>query len=106
MIIYFDEISMHLSMAIELYDKPPVSEIRNVGNDGVGSSVSSKKRKGISKYNRPQITSDPLAEVNVCDKELKVVLEMPGVSKEHMNIQAYKNAAEVSRSSANKISSY
>jgi hypothetical protein len=45
MIIYFDEISMHLSMAIELYDKPHVREIRNVGNDGVGSSGSSKKGK-------------------------------------------------------------
>jgi hypothetical protein len=50
MIIYFDEISMHLSMTIELYDKPHVREIRSVGNDGVGndgvgSSVSSKKGK-------------------------------------------------------------
>jgi hypothetical protein len=45
MIIYFDEISLHLPMAIELYDKPHVGEIRNVGDDGVGSSGSSKKGK-------------------------------------------------------------
>ncbi len=45
MIIYFDEISVHLSMTIELYDKPRVREIRNDGNDGVGSSGSSKKGK-------------------------------------------------------------
>ena len=45
MIIYFDEISKHLSMAIELYDKPHVREIHNVGNDGVGSSGSIKKEK-------------------------------------------------------------
>ena len=86
------------SMMVELEDKPHVREIRNVRNDSVGSRRSSKKRKGVSKYNRPQITSErePLAEVNVYDKEVKVVLEMPGVSKEHIKIMAYKNSVEVS----------
>ena len=85
------------SMTIELDDKSRVRS-RNIRNDGVGSSGSSKKRKEVSKYNRPQITSErePLAEVNVYDKEVKVVLEMPGVSKEHIKIQAYKNSVEVS----------
>ena len=85
-------------MMVELEDKPHVREIRNVRNDSVGSSGSSKKRKGVSKYNRPQITSErePLAEVNVYDKEVKVVLEMPGASKEHIKIMAYKNSMEVS----------
>ena len=66
------------SMTIELEDKPRVS------------NRSSKKRKGVSEYNEPQITSEreSLAEVNVYDKEVKVVLEMPGVSKEHIKIQA------------------
>ena len=74
------------SMTIELEDKPRVS------------SRSSKKRKVVSEYNEPRITSErePLAEVNVYDKEVKVVLEMPGVSKEHINIQAYKNSVEIS----------
>jgi HSP20 family molecular chaperone IbpA len=47
---------------------------------------------------RPQITAgrESLAEVNVYDKEVKVVLEMPGVRKEHIRIQAYKNSVEVS----------
>src|SRR5947209_19484507 len=74
------------SMTIELEDKPRVS------------SRSSKKRKEVSEYNEPQITSErePLAEVNVYDKEVKVVLEMPGLSKEHIKIQAYKNSVEVS----------
>ena len=66
--------------------------------NGVGSSESSRKRKGVSKYNIPQITTEreSLAEVNVYDKEVKVVLEMPGVSKEHIKIQAYSNSVEVS----------
>ena len=74
------------SMTIELEDKPCVN------------SRSSKERKVVSEYNELQITSErePLAEVNVYDKEVKVVLEMPGVSKEHIKIQAYKNSVEVS----------
>jgi HSP20 family protein len=86
------------SMTVELDDKPRVRRSRNIRNDGVGSSGNSKKRKEVSKYNGPQITSqrEPLAEVNVYDKEVKVVLEMPGVSKEHIKIQAYKNSVEVS----------
>ena len=85
------------SMTIELDDKPRVRRSRNIRNDG-GSSGSSKKRKQVSKYNRPQITSErePLVEVNVYDKEVKVVLEMPGLSKEHIKIQAYKNSVEIS----------
>ena len=85
------------SMTIELDDKSRVRS-RNIRNDGVGSSGSSKKRKEVSKYNRPQITSErePLVEVNVYDKEVKVVLEIPGLSKEHIKIQAYKNSVEIS----------
>jgi HSP20 family protein len=86
------------SMTIELDDKPRVRRSRNIRHDGVGSSGSSKKRKEVSKYNRPQITSErePLVEINVYDKEVKVVLEMPGLSKEHIKIQAYKNSVEIS----------
>ena len=85
------------SMTIELDDKSRVRS-RNIRNDGVGSRGSSKKRKEVSKYNRPQITSErePLVEVNVYDKEVKVVLEIPGLSKEHIKIQAYKNSVEIS----------
>jgi HSP20 family protein len=86
------------SSFVQLDDKPRVREIRNVRDEGVGSSESSRKRKGVSKYNRPQITTEreSLAEVNVYDKEVKVVLEMPGVRKEHIRIQAYENSVEVS----------
>jgi HSP20 family protein len=81
------------SMTIELDAKPRVREIRNVRNEGVG-----RTRKGVSKYNRPQITTEreSLAEVNVYDKEVKVVLEMPGARKEDIRIQAYGNSVEVS----------
>jgi HSP20 family protein len=73
------------SMTVELGDKPHLS------------NRSSKKMKGVFEYDGPKVTSErePLAEVNVYDKEVKVVLEMPGVSKEHIKIQAYKNSVEV-----------
>jgi len=74
------------SMTVELDDKPHVSN-RN-----------SKKMKGVFEYDGPKVTSErePIAEVNVYDKEVKVVLEMPGVSKEHIKIQACKNSLEIS----------
>ncbi|MDQ6864109.1 MAG: hypothetical protein M3044_09820 [Thermoproteota archaeon] len=59
------------SMTVELDDKPHVS------------NRSSKKMKGVFEYDGPKVTSErePLAEINVYDKGVKVVLEMPGVSK-------------------------
>jgi HSP20 family protein len=94
----FSSLAYRYSMTIELDYKPHVREIRNVRKEGVDSSESSRTRNRISKYNRPQIKAgrESLAEVNVYDKEVKVVLEMPGVRKEHIRIQAYKNSVEVS----------
>jgi len=79
------------SMTIEYDDKP---SIRKIHNEGVDSGESS--RKGVSKYNKQHIASEtePLAEVNIYDKEVKVVLEMPGVTKDHIHIRAYENSVE------------
>ena len=85
------------SMTIEYDDKPRIRKTRKVCNEAVGSGGSSRKREGVSKYNIPHITSerDPLAEVNIYDKEVKVVLEMPGASKGHIKIRAYENSVEI-----------
>jgi HSP20 family protein len=37
----------------------------------------------------------PLADVTTTDKEVKVVVEMPGVSKENIRINAYDTSVEV-----------
>ena len=78
------------SMTIEYDDKP---SIRKIHNEGVGSGGSSRKRQGASEL-RQHIASEreSLAEVNIYDK---VVLEMPGVSKDHINIRAYENSIEI-----------
>jgi HSP20 family molecular chaperone IbpA len=81
------------SMTIEYDDKPSIRKIRN---EGVGNGGG--KRQGVHKYNRPHITTserESLAEVNIYDKEVKVVLEMPGASKDNIEIQAYKNSVEI-----------
>jgi HSP20 family protein len=86
------------SMAIGFDGAPRVREFSNAPS-GIGSSRSSRGRKGgVSNYNRTEIMSErePLADINVYDKEVKVVVEMPGLSKEHIKIQAYNNSVEVS----------
>ncbi len=80
------------SMTIEYNDKPRTRKIRNSAGSG-GS-----KREGVHKYNRPDITPserESLAEVNIYDKEVKAVLEMPGVSKDQIEIRTYENSVEI-----------
>jgi HSP20 family protein len=81
------------SMTIEYDDKPRIRKIRT---EGVGSGGSSKKREGVSQL-RQHIASEreSLAEVNTYDKEVKVVLEMPGARKDHIKIRAYENSIEI-----------
>src|SRR5215831_212762 len=74
-------------MTVEYDDKPRIRKIRN---EGVGSGGSSKKRGGVSASER-----ESLAEVNIYDKEVKVVLEIPGASKDHIEIRAYENSVEI-----------
>ncbi|MEW6603677.1 MAG: archaeal heat shock protein Hsp20 [Thermoproteota archaeon] len=47
-----------------------------------------------------QLTSErePLADIVTTDKEVKVVVEMPGISKEDIVINAYENQMEISTS--------
>ena len=45
----------------------------------------------------PQISADrePLVDVNTTDKEVKVILEMPGISKTDIKIKAYDSKVKV-----------
>lgn len=83
------------SMTIGPDGKPKVKEFGNV--HGIGGS-STRGRKGTHSYDRPQITAEreALTDVNVSNNEVKVVVEMPGISKEHIKINAYNNSVEVS----------
>jgi HSP20 family protein len=81
------------SMTIGPDGKPHVKEFGNVkaGKDIAGQHL------GIDK---PQITfeREPLSDITTTDKEVKVVLEMPGIKKEDIKINAYEQKVEIKTS--------
>jgi HSP20 family protein len=64
-------------------------EVREFGN------LKSLMRSGF--FGTPIISSErePMSDVTDTDKEVKVVVEMPGISKENIKINAYENKVEV-----------
>jgi HSP20 family protein len=76
------------SMTIGPDGKPKVREFGNIKSPLSGGGFSADK---------PLVSSErePLADVTTNDKEVKVVVEMPGVSKENIRISAYDNSVEV-----------
>jgi HSP20 family protein len=76
------------SMTVGPDGKP---RIREFGN------VKSPLSRGFSQVT-PVISSErePLADVTTTDKEVKVVVEMPGVSKENIKVNAYDSSVEIS----------
>jgi HSP20 family protein len=78
------------SMTIGPDGKPHVKEFGNVktGKNIAGGQI------GIQK---PQISTErePLSDVTTTDKEVKVILEMPGINKEDIKINAYDEKVEV-----------
>ena len=76
------------SMTIGPDGKPKVREFGNIRSPFSGGGFSADK---------PLVSSErePLADVTTTDKEVKVVVEMPGVGKENIMINAYDNSVEV-----------
>jgi HSP20 family protein len=74
-----------------------IPKVKEFGN--VKSPISSQ---GI--FARPLISSErePLADVTTTDKEVKVTLEMPGVSKENIRVDTYDNSLEVTATDTEK----
>jgi HSP20 family protein len=75
------------SMTIGPYGKPRVKEFGNVNSPIRG-------RRG---FYRPMIASErePLSDVSVTDKEVKVAVEMPGVPKDKVKVNAYQDKVEI-----------
>jgi HSP20 family protein len=82
------------SMTVGPDGKPHVREFGNVKSLGSNSSGGVSRDIDASK---PHITAErePLADVNSTDKEVKVVLEMPGIKKEDIKINAFDGEVEV-----------
>ena len=77
------------SMTIGPDGKPRVREFGNVRSPLAGF--------GLGAATRPLISSErePLADITTTGNEVKVILEMPGVSKENIKINAYESTLEV-----------
>ena len=64
--------------------KPHVKEFGNVKASTMGTSpILSSER-------------EPLVDINTNDKEVKVIVEMPGVKKENIKVNAYDSSVEIS----------
>jgi HSP20 family protein len=79
------------SMTVGPDGKPHVREFGNV------KSPHSRNELSRVDAGKPQITAErePLADVNSTENEVNVVLEMPGIKKEDIKINAFDGAVEV-----------
>lgn len=75
------------SMTVGPDGRPKVREFGNV----------KRSRLGFGGMSRPEVIGEiePLVDVSNTDNEVKVVVEMPGVSKDKIKINAYGNTVEV-----------
>ena len=75
------------SMTVGPDGKPRIREFGNV----------KPSRLGFGAFSRPEISgeTEPLVDVTTTDKEVKVVVEMPGVSKDKIKVNVYDNTVEV-----------
>jgi HSP20 family protein len=83
------------SMTVGPDGKPKVREFGNVKQGGGGQGLLSGAAGRTGVKQQPQISAErePLVDVNSTDKEVKVVLEIPGVKKEDIKINAYDEGA-------------
>ncbi len=76
------------SMTIGPDGKPNVRQFGNIKSPFAG-------REGF--YQQPSLSAErePLVDISSTDKEVKVVVEMPGIKKENIKINAYENSLEI-----------
>jgi len=83
------------SMTIGPDGKPHISQFGNVKNFAGGSNEQELNLTGMG--SGPALTAErePLADVNTTDREIKVIVEMPGVKKEEIKINATEGTVEI-----------
>ena len=75
------------SMTIGPDGKPNIREFGNVKSPFAGRGL----------FEQPSISSErePLVDISSTDREVKVIVEMPGIKKENIKINAYENSVEI-----------
>lgn len=95
---------------IREYETPDGGKVREVGPIVYGYSVTvgpdgkpqvrefGNVKPPVAGTEAPQLTAErePLADIVTTDKEVKVVVEMPGIRKEDIKINAFDNSVEIS----------
>jgi HSP20 family protein len=68
-----------------------------IGPDGKPNVREFGNIKSSKRFGRPEISGEiePLVDVTTTDKEVKVVVEMPGISKDNIRINVYDGTLEV-----------
>ncbi len=84
------------SMTIGPDGKPQVREFGNIKS--LGDNAVKKIRTQSDNLSQISAEREPLVDVNMTDKEVKVVVEMPGIRKEDIKIKAYDSQVEVTTS--------
>ncbi|MDN5867373.1 MAG: Hsp20/alpha crystallin family protein [Candidatus Nitrosocosmicus sp.] len=84
------------SMTIGPDGKPQVREFGNIKS--LGDNAVKKIRTQSDNLSQLSAEREPLVDVNMTDKEVKVVVEMPGIRKEDIKIKAYDSQVEVTTS--------
>ena len=85
------------SMTIGPDGKPQVREFGNLKSLG-NSKINNIGRQVDQSSSQISAERDPLVDVNTTEKEIKVVVEMPGIKKTDIQIKAYDSQVEVTTS--------
>jgi len=90
------------SMTIGPDGKPNIREFGNVKSPFAGNSNNSggnnNSKRRLLQQQQPSISSErePLVDISSTNKEVKVIVEMPGIKKENIKINAYETFVEIS----------
>ncbi|HYF99824.1 MAG TPA: archaeal heat shock protein Hsp20 [Candidatus Saccharimonadales bacterium] len=83
------------SMTIGPDGKPQVREFGNLKSLGNSNIKNIGRQVDQSSSSQVSLEREPLVDVNTTDKEVKVVVEMPGIKKTDIQIKAYDSQVEV-----------
>jgi HSP20 family protein len=83
------------SMTIGPDGKPHISQFGNVKNLSGGLNEQELNLTGMGSGPALSSEREPLADVNTTDKEIKVIVEMPGIKKEDIKINATEDVVEI-----------